>query len=166
MLWLVFETFILMIVFVAIGIVLGSGLKHAFDSRLAAAAAASQETVWAEPAIIPDVEPVAPIEPETATLADADAITDPVKAAAADQIGVRPTALAGARDGQPDDLKRIKGIGPQNEARLNALGIYHYDQIAGWTTDEARWVSSYLAFPGRIERENWIEQARGLTVPA
>jgi NADH-quinone oxidoreductase subunit E len=61
-----------------------------------------------------------------------------------------------------DDLKLIKGIGPQNEARLNALGIHRLDQIAAWTAAEAQWVGSYLAFPGRIEREDWIGQAKAL----
>ncbi|MFZ2102483.1 MAG: hypothetical protein WAU86_18155, partial [Oricola sp.] len=32
-----------------------------------------------------------------------------------------------------DDLKRIAGIGRQNEARLNALGIARFEQIARWT---------------------------------
>ncbi|WP_349237827.1 hypothetical protein [Xanthobacter autotrophicus] len=76
--------------------------------------------------------------------------------------GVRPPTL-GAPEGEgADDLKLLKGIGPQNERRLNALGIYHVRQIAAWTPDEAAWVGSYLAFPGRIERENWIGQARAL----
>ncbi len=100
-------------------------------------------------------EPTAPV-----TLAPADVVIDPGRAASADQVGVRPLGLAGARDGAPDDLKLIKGIGPQNEARLNALGVFHFDQIAAWTPEEARWIGSYLAFPGRIEREDWIGQAR------
>ncbi|WP_394257934.1 hypothetical protein [Xanthobacter autotrophicus] len=76
--------------------------------------------------------------------------------------GVRPPTLDAPEGEEPDDLKLLKGIGPQNERRLNALGIYHVRQIAAWTPDEAAWVGSYLAFPGRIERENWIGQARAL----
>ncbi len=37
----------------------------------------------------------------------------------------KPQGLAEPRGGAADDLKKIKGIGPQNEARLNALGVYH-----------------------------------------
>jgi len=107
-------------------------------------------------------EAVTPTEGGDAVLAAGEAVIDPGKAADADQVGTRPEGYAGARDGVPDDLKVIKGIGPQNEARLNALGVFHFDQIAAWTPEEARWVGSYLAFPGRIEREGWIAQARGL----
>ena len=82
--------------------------------------------------------------------------------AAADEVheGVKPTALAGPRGGKADDLKRIRGIGKQNEGRLHALGVWHFDQVALWSNDEAKWVGSYLAFPGRIEREEWISQAK------
>ena len=64
-----------------------------------------------------------------------------------------------ARDGKTDDLKRISGIGKQNEGRLHALGIWHFDQIAAWSDEEIKWVGSYLAFSGRIAREDWKGQA-------
>ena len=76
--------------------------------------------------------------------------------------GQRPVGLVSARGGKPDDLKRIKGIGPQNEGRLHALGIWHFAQIAQWTHENVQWVGSYLAFPGRIDREEWIAQATEL----
>ncbi|MDU3094811.1 MAG: cell envelope biogenesis protein TolA [Bradyrhizobium sp.] len=76
--------------------------------------------------------------------------------------GRRPLGLAAPRGGQADDLKLIKGIGKQNEARLHGLGIWHFAQIAAWTPDHAKWVGSYLAFAGRIEREQWIAQAEEL----
>lgn len=77
--------------------------------------------------------------------------------------GSRPPTLPAPEGEGPDDLKLLKGIGPQNERRLHALGIFHFRQIAAWTPEEAVWVGSYLAFPGRIEREDWIGQARALT---
>lgn len=78
--------------------------------------------------------------------------------------GKRPPGLKSARGGTGDNLKLIKGIGPQNESRLHGLGIWHFDQIAAWTHDQVVWVGSYLAFPGRIDRENWIAQAIELAV--
>ena len=75
--------------------------------------------------------------------------------------GRRPYGLASAL-GPPDDLKKIRGIGPQNERRLHALGIWHFAQIAAWSEDNVKWVGSYLAFAGRIDREKWIAQARDL----
>ena len=76
--------------------------------------------------------------------------------------GKRPAGFIAAHGGQPDDLKLIKGIGPQNEERLHALGIWHFSQIAAWTPENVDWVGGYLAFPGRIEREEWVAQAATL----
>lgn len=80
--------------------------------------------------------------------------------------GVKPQGLEAPRAGKADDLKRIRGIGPQNEGRLHALGIWHFDQIAGWSAEEVQWVGSYLAFAGRIEREDWVGQAKVLATGA
>ncbi len=76
--------------------------------------------------------------------------------------GQRPAGLVAAKQAGPDDLKLIKGIGRQNEDRLQALGIWHFEQIAAWTPENVEWVGSYLAFPGRIEREDWVGQAKTL----
>jgi predicted flap endonuclease-1-like 5' DNA nuclease len=76
--------------------------------------------------------------------------------------GQRPAGLVAAREAGPDDLKLIRGIGRQNEDRLQALGIWHFAQIAAWTPANVEWVGSYLAFPGRIEREDWVGQAKTL----
>ncbi len=66
-----------------------------------------------------------------------------------------------ARDqGEVDDLKRIRGIGVLIEKKLNSLGITHYEQVANWTGADIERISRILDFKGRIERENWIEQAR------
>jgi predicted flap endonuclease-1-like 5' DNA nuclease len=64
------------------------------------------------------------------------------------------------RAAQPDDLKRIRGIGVLIEKKLNSMGIVGYEQIADWTAEEIGRVSQSLDFKGRIERENWVEQAR------
>ena len=72
---------------------------------------------------------------------------------------MRPAGLAEPRAGVPDNLQRIWGIGRRNEALLNSLGVYHFSQIAAWTPAEARWVAERLAFPERLERDNWIGQA-------
>ena len=77
----------------------------------------------------------------------------------ANAVGSRPAGLQAARAGKADDLKRIKGIGRVNEDKLNKLGIFHFDQIAAWTRAEVHWVGTYLAFPGRIDREHWQTQA-------
>ena len=75
--------------------------------------------------------------------------------------GRRPYGLA-APLGKADNLKRIRGIGPQNESRLHGLGIWHVSQIAAWTDENVKWVGSYLGSSGRIQRDNWVAQARDL----
>lgn len=82
------------------------------------------------------------------------------KAAAADANGNRPLVLAAPIGGKKDDLKRVKGIGPVNEKNLNGLGIYHFSQVAAWKKKEIDWVGTFQSFPGRIEREDWIAQAK------
>ena len=78
--------------------------------------------------------------------------------------GTRPEALDGPRNGEADDLKRIKGIGPKLEQLCNKLGFYHFDQIAGWTVDEVAWVDSNLeGFKGRVTRDEWVAQAKVLS---
>jgi predicted flap endonuclease-1-like 5' DNA nuclease len=76
--------------------------------------------------------------------------------------GRRPYGLLAPRGGQRDNLKRIRGIGPQNEGRLNGIGVWHYSQIAAWSAENLKWIASYLAASGRIEREKWIDQAKEL----
>jgi predicted flap endonuclease-1-like 5' DNA nuclease len=74
-------------------------------------------------------------------------------------VPMRPAGLARPRGGVPDNLTRIRGIGERNETRLNSLGIFHFGQIAAWTPGEVRWIGQYLAFPERIERDDWVGQA-------
>ena len=72
----------------------------------------------------------------------------------------KPEMLTAARGGVADDLKLLKGVGPKLEQTLNALGVYHFDQIASWRKKEIDWVDDKLKFKGRIERDDWIKQAK------
>ena len=65
-----------------------------------------------------------------------------------------------AKPKQPDDLKRISGVGPKLEGVLNGMGIYKYAQIAKWTKPEVEYVDDYLNFKGRIDRDDWIGQCK------
>lgn len=65
---------------------------------------------------------------------------------------------------QADDLTRIQGITPAIQVHLAALGIYTHRQIAGWTARNIKEVSLRLAFKDRIEREQWVQQARLLVM--
>jgi peptide/nickel transport system ATP-binding protein len=79
---------------------------------------------------------------------------------AAVSIGTRPPRMA--RPKKPDDLKLIAGVGPKIEAILNGLGVYRYSQIAAWKKAERAWVDDHLKFSGRIERDDWVKQAKAL----
>ena len=59
-------------------------------------------------------------------------------------------------------IGREETYGYEITKKLNALGIWHFDQVAAWKKKEVEWVGSYLAFPGRIEREEWVKQAKTL----
>lgn len=68
-----------------------------------------------------------------------------------------------AADECPDDLKKIRGIGPALERRLRAHGISRYRQIAEMSDDELARVAAELAIaPTLPARDQWIEQARSL----
>ena len=69
----------------------------------------------------------------------------------------------GPTDGAPDDLKLIKGIGPKFEKDLNGKGIYYFRQIGAWKAKDVTMVEGVIdSFPGRIERDEWVKQAKGL----
>ncbi|WEX07557.1 NADH-quinone oxidoreductase subunit E [Chelativorans sp. AA-79] len=93
------------------------------------------------------------VGPESPAPAEAPTAGRPVKA-------VRPQGIE--RPAQPDDLKMISGVGPRIEGILNDLGIYTYAQVASWKKAEREWVDGYLKFKGRIEREDWVKQAKAL----
>ena len=116
------------------------------------------------PASVPPASAV-PARPSGAALKEPQPALPPV-ANEAGLPGRRPVGQVEARGGKADDLEVIKGIGPQNAERLHRLGIWHFEQIAAWTSENIEWVGSYLAFPGRIEREDWVGQAKVLAKEA
>ncbi|KAB2699083.1 NADH-quinone oxidoreductase subunit E [Brucella haematophila] len=72
----------------------------------------------------------------------------------------RPVAME--RPEAVDDLKLISGVGPKIEETLHELGIFTFKQVAAWKKAEREWVDGYLSFHGRIEREEWVKQAKAL----
>ena len=84
----------------------------------------------------------------------------PEKPGAAAKSGSLPGSLSRPRGGKADNLTRIKGIGLVNEKKLHEHGIFHFDQIAAWKAADVKAAEAYLAFDGRIKREEWVRQAR------
>ena len=65
-------------------------------------------------------------------------------------------------DGEPDDLKKLPGVGPATEKKLNALGIATYAQIAAFTAAEIETVDAALKLKGKIEQDDWPALAKEL----
>jgi predicted flap endonuclease-1-like 5' DNA nuclease len=68
-----------------------------------------------------------------------------------------------AREHEADDLTKISGIGKWINVKLNALAIFTYKQISRFNEDDIHEVTEAIEyFPGRIERDEWITQAKEL----
>ena len=121
-------------------------------------------TKGAEKAEAPKAEPAKPQEKAAESKAKPKAkakSTAPKETAADAGAGEKPALLKKPK-GEADDLKKLSGLGPKLEASLNEIGVYHYSQIASWTAEETAWVDAALKLRGRIERDNWIDQAKDL----
>lgn len=75
----------------------------------------------------------------------------------------RPAQLFTPPADAPDDIEKIRGIGPVLRQKLNDLGITTFRQIAAFTPEDIARIDEVLDFKGRIEREDWIGQARALS---
>lgn len=95
------------------------------------------------------------------TIAAATASADAEAGAAVTPTTAPPPAPAPAPTGEADDLKKIKGVGPKLVTMLKEQGITTYAQIAAWSdADVARIDDTLGRFKGRIERDQWVEQAK------
>ena len=62
-----------------------------------------------------------------------------------------------------DDLKKVNGIGPVMEEKLNEIGIFTFDQVSKMTKTEYDLLDSITgSFPGRAQRDDWAGQAEQL----
>jgi predicted flap endonuclease-1-like 5' DNA nuclease len=109
----------------------------------------------------------APVRPHMAVAkrsSEGDGIGDEVAAATSDVAGQIISApvhehLPGA-SGPPDNLERLKGVGPKFAQLLASQGIVRFDQIARLSPGEVERLDQNLgAFRGRITRDRIVEQA-------
>lgn len=107
----------------------------------------------------------APLRPHMQTAThEGRGIAAEAAAAAADITGEIIDApvhanLAGA-SGPPDDLQRLKGVGPKFAAQLNEMGIVRFDQLAKLSDTDVEWLDSKLGpFSGRLRRDQIPLQA-------
>ena len=100
-------------------------------------------------------------------------------ASSAEQNGVISSAASAVEDvagsfmgvdahpdlaGPPDDLTRIKGLGPKAAAQLKLLGITRFAQLGALGPSECASIDEHMGvFRGRLDRDRWVEQARYLS---
>lgn len=136
MAWLAVHMWLLLLVAFLLGLLLGWWIWHCRHDEMAPAAVApAPEPAAPAPLPIPEPEPE-PVDPNV------------------------PKLYTSASDGPADDLKKIRGVGPKLEKTLQDMGVYYFRQIASWTPRHVEWVDGQIEFPGRIVREQWVEQAK------
>jgi small subunit ribosomal protein S2 len=125
----------------------------------------AQEEVH-EPAVLEPVvlEPVAAsgqavagngaAAPESAVVATDEAVEEPE--------GATSGPLFVAPPGDPDDLKKITGVGPSLERKLRDLGVTKIEQIANLSDEDVERVDVALNAKGRVQRDDWVGQAKVL----
>ena len=127
-------------------------------------AAAKKKAAKKGAAKAPEAEPEAsePKAPKTETKAEAQpkAKAPPKTEAPA----AADTPMFERPDGEPDDLKKLPGVGPATEKKLNALGIATYAQIAALTAEEIAQVDAALKLKGKIEQDDWPALAKELAL--
>ncbi|MER9364628.1 ATP-binding cassette domain-containing protein [Mesorhizobium sp. M0518] len=136
----------------------GASKAGQVDAR-SLAAANKAASLAAVPAAKAKPTPKAASKAATGTAAKSTASAKPAVKATA-KAGEISNRLAAPRGGKADNLTRIKGIGTVNEKKLNDHGIFHFDQIGAWKKADVEAAEAYLAFDGRIAREEWVKQAR------
>ncbi len=116
-----------------------------------------------EPTIL---EPAAKPNGADAGMADAEAVEPQLSPREAPAEEAALEVLFVAPSGDADDLKKITGVGPVLEKKLNGLGITKLNQIAGLSDDDIGKIDMALNLKGRIGRDDWIGQARKLGEPS
>ena len=93
-----------------------------------------------------------------------DIVASGAKAAPAKKAAAKPAAEKKAVETKAasgaDDLTKISGVGPVLVKKLNDNGITSFAQIAAWSADDIAEFDDKLNFKGRIERDDWIAQAK------
>ncbi|URD60011.1 hypothetical protein M8312_09380 [Sphingomonas sp. KRR8] len=149
------------VVAVAIGLIVGILI---FRPRQKVTLSREEEPVRAHMRQQPAITPQHDIPPQVVRTAPRhEGIVDEVAAATSDVVGqvIGTRVHANLPEGeQPDDLQRMKGVGPKLAAILNSQGLMTYAQIAALTPSDVERIDAELgAFKGRLVRDRIVEQA-------
>lgn len=108
-------------------------------------------------------------EPAAATMQPALQLYNPVEEISASEQAVEEDystydsergLIYLSRPRTTDNLTRIWGVGEVNQELLNENGVYYFAQIAKWNDQQIDKFNDILCFSGRIEREDWVGQAK------
>ena len=96
-----------------------------------------------------------------------DGIADEAARATSDvagqMLGANVSGQLPTAEGDPDDLQKLKGVGPKLAAMLNAMGLTRFEQIASLSPGQVEAIDAELgAFRGRLKRDRIVEQAHYL----
>lgn len=158
----------------ALGLIIGWHLRAAFSERqlrdagttrenesIPAESAAAAKLAHIEAQTTVHIEEMIPVFAER-TVANALPAARVTASAGAVEIAPAPEpAFALSPTPRRDDLKRIHGIGPKFERKLNDLGINTFRQVALWSQVDIESVAAQIqAFPERIRHQNWMRSAK------
>ncbi|OYW85511.1 MAG: 50S ribosomal protein L21, partial [Hyphomonas sp. 32-62-5] len=91
----------------------------------------------------------------------------PAKKAAAKKEDAPKAEAAPAADAPAgDNLKKLTGVGPALEKKLNSAGITTFAQIAALTEADIAKLEEELSLAGRFAKDGWVEQAKELAKDA
>ncbi len=68
--------------------------------------------------------------------------------------------------GQADDLTKISTINTDLEIQLKKLNVLRFDQIVAFSDEDLANLDDIMQLNGRMEREDWVGQARALVAEA
>lgn len=150
-----------LLIAVAIGLVVGIMI---FRPKQTVTLSREEEPVRAHMRQQPAITPKHDIPPEIVRTAPRrEGLADEMAAATSDVVGqvIGSPVHANLPEGEsPDDLQRMKGVGPKLATMLNSLGLMTYGQIAALTPSDVERIDAELgAFRGRLVRDRIVEQA-------
>lgn len=119
-------------------------------------------SVWGRKQRVEITRPSLDTLDQTATLARTKAGgAEPTNAELLEQLRTFKPPVTDTPVENPDNLMELKGVGPRLAKTLYDMGIGHFATIAAWTPEDIRKIDSVLGpFAGRIERDDWVGQAK------
>ncbi len=106
-------------------------------------------------------KPAKKAAPKKEAAPKAEAPANEAPAQAAPKADAAPAAAGGA-----DDLKKLTGVGPAMEKKLNGAGITTFAQIAALSEADIAKLEEELSIAGKFEKGDWVAQARELAKDA